>query len=490
MSLQLRLLITLVPLFIAGLVAADVGTHAALQSYLLSRLDDQLLSGHPAVEEALERGSAGGGPGGPGGQPVSTSLPTGTYGELLTTDGAVVNSGVVGFGPQGAPSSTTHPVLPSSLHPGTAESPVYITVNGTGTVNRYRAYVETASNGDILVLAAPLDDIDSILARLTYLEIGVTGGVTLIVVLASWLVVRKGLRPLERMGRTARSIVASDLSKRVTPANEKTEVGRLGLALNTMLAQLEAAFAERAANEQRLRHFVSDASHELRTPLTSMRGYAELLRHNPDMDREDIVLAMRRLEDESKRMGILVDDLLLLARLDQGRPLDHGPVDLEALVVDACADARAVAPGRTISSRVSAPLVLDGDELRLRQALANLMRNAVVHTPVGTPIDVELHADGVHAVLEVIDHGSGIPAGHADRIFERFHRANPERSGDQGGSGLGLSIAAAIVAAHGGRLTVGETPGGGATFRVELPLPAAPPAATSRAGDSVEVRRS
>jgi two-component system OmpR family sensor kinase len=489
MSLRLRLLITLVPLFIAGLVAADVGTHAALQSYLLSRLDDQLVSGHPSVEEALERSSAGAAQGGPGPPPVSTSLPTGTYAELVSPSGTVLVTGRVGFGPQNAPTTDPHPVLPSSLHPGTAESPAYITVNGTGTVNRYRAYVETASNGDILVLAAPLDDIDSILARLTYLELGVTGGVTLIVVLASWLVVRRGLRPLERMGRTARSIVASDLSKRVTPANDKTEVGRLGLALNTMLAQLEQAFAERAANEQRLRHFVSDASHELRTPLTSMRGYAELLRHNPDMDREDIVLAMRRLEDESKRMGILVDDLLLLARLDQGRPLERGPVDLEALVVDASADARAAAPGRTITSQVSAPLVVEGDEFRLRQALANVVRNAIVHTPAGTPIDVELHAEGERAVLEVIDHGAGIPPGHGDRIFERFHRANPERSGDQGGSGLGLSIAAAIVAAHSGRISAHETEGGGATFRVELPLPAAPPASKDPAVESVESRR-
>jgi two-component system OmpR family sensor kinase len=288
------------------------------------------------------------------------------------------------------------------------------------------------------------------------------------------------------MGHTARSIVASDLSQRVTPADEKTEVGRLGLALNTMLSQLEAAFAERAATEQRLRHFVSDASHELRTPLTSMRGYAELLRRNPDMDAEDVLLAMQRVEDEAQRMGILVDDLLLLARLDQGRPLERRPVDLEALVTDAVSDARVGDPNRVITSHIGVPLRVIGDDQRLRQAVGNLLRNAVVHTPVGTPIEVELRSEDGRAVLEVIDHGPGIPQGHAQRIFERFHRAQPERSRDQGGSGLGLSITAAIVGAHGGRISVEPTPGGGATFRIELPTLVTAPTSVTEAPDPTQ----
>jgi two-component system OmpR family sensor kinase len=321
-------------------------------------------------------------------------------------------------------------------------------------------------------MAIPIDDVQGTLSHLLLLEVGITAGVTVVLVGASWYLVRRGLRPLQRMGETARTIVASDLSSRVEPASDTTEVGRLGLALNTMLDQLEAAFAERAATEQRLRHFVSDASHELRTPLTSMRGYAELLRRNPDMASGDIVLAMRRIEDEAQRMGILVDDLLLLARLDQGRPLERNPVDLEAMVRDAISDARVTDSHRTITPRISAPLVVIGDDPRLRQALGNLLRNAEVHTPPGTPVEVELRRQGSDAVLDVVDHGPGIPPGNVERIFERFYRADPGRSRDQGGSGLGLSIAAAIVGAHGGRISVHATPGGGATFRIELPLPA------------------
>jgi two-component system OmpR family sensor kinase len=236
-----------------------------------------------------------------------------------------------------------------------------------------------------------------------------------------------------------------------------------------MLAQLEAAFAQRASSEQRLRQFVSDASHELRTPLTSMRGYAELLQRNPDMSRGDVLLALRRISDETTRMGVLVDDLLLLARLDQGRPLERKPVDLEALAGDACADVRAIDENRAVTLHAGAPAVVEGDELRLRQALGNVLRNALVHTPAGTPVEVEVTTPDGRAVIEVVDHGRGIPRGQAERIFERFHRADPRRSGDQGGSGLGLSIAAAVVAAHGGSISVHETLGGGATFRLELP---------------------
>jgi two-component system OmpR family sensor kinase len=185
---------------------------------------------------------------------------------------------------------------------------------------------------------------------------------------------------------------------------------------------------------------------------------------------EELELALRRIEEEARRMGVLVDDLMLLSGLDQGRPLERAPVDLEALVADACADARVSDPARAITTRLGAPLVVDGDEPRLRQVMANLLRNALVHTPAGTPIEVGLREEGEWAVIEVADHGPGIPTAARGRIFERFHRADPERSRDQGGSGLGLSIVAGVVGAHGGRVGVTDTPGGGATFRVELPL--------------------
>ena len=472
MSLRLRLLISLVPLFIVGLIVADVATYFSLQSFLVSRVDTQLLAGHVDPETQLLN-AAGLGPGGPpeGGGGGPSAFPIGTYAELLSPTGAFIDSTSVGFGrTQTDPS--THPVLPDSIiKGGPPAAPEYLTVSGAGSFSQYRAYVETAREGnDILIVAVPLDDVNSTLSRLLYLELGVTGGVTILVLAASWFIVRRGLRPLERMGRTARSIVATDLSQRVVPANDRTEVGRLGAALNTMLSQLEEAFSERAAGERRLRHFVSDASHELRTPHTSMRGYAELLRRKPHMDREDVLLAVRRIEDETQRMGILVDDLLLLARLDPGRPLERTVVDLESLLDDACADARAADASRTITAAVDAPLTVIGDEVRLRQAFGNLMRNAIVHTPAGTPVEIRLTAGDGDAVVDVVDHGPGIPPGHAERVFERFHRADPTRSADQGGSGLGLSITAAIVSAHGGRIRVLETPGGGATFRVELPL--------------------
>jgi two-component system, OmpR family, sensor kinase len=480
MSLRLRLLIALCPLFVVALAAADAGTYVALSSFLQARVDDQLHDGHMALEHDLLVTAGvipgGGGPGappraGPDGQ--RPPLPAGIYAELRSPSGSVLASA--------SPSGTSaRPLLPAMLTPGSPEAPRYTTVRGTGGVAHYRVDAETASsNGDVFIVAASLDDVDSTLRQLLVLELAIAGGVTLVVLAAIWLLVRRGLRPLERIGATARSIVLSDLSQRVQPATEGTEVGRLGIALNDMLSRLEAALHEREENEQRLRHFVSDASHELRTPLTSMRGYTELLRRAPGMSPEDVSVAMRRINEETQRMGMLVDDLLLLARLDQGRPLERRAVDLEALVADACADARAADPGRTITARATAPLVIAGDQPRLRQVLGNLLRNAIVHTPPGTLVELRLGRDGDDAVLEVVDHGPGIPPAHVPHIFERFYRVDAQRSADQGGSGLGLSIASAVVQAHGGRLTVDRTPGGGATFRITLPLRDTTPAPES-----------
>ncbi|WP_338205386.1 HAMP domain-containing sensor histidine kinase [Candidatus Nephthysia bennettiae] len=335
----------------------------------------------------------------------------------------------------------------------------------------------------VLVIAIPLTEVDSTLGQLVVLEVSIGAAVLAGMALLAGLVVRVGLRPLERMGHTAAAIAAGDLSRRVEPATPRTEIGRLGVALNGMLTQIEAAFAERASSEQRLRRFVADASHELRTPLTSIRGYSELLRGGAARSPEDGALARRRIEEEAVRMSVLVDDMLLLARLDQGRPLERDPVDLQPIAEDAVADARAVAPERTVALSAPQTVSVTGDEMRLRQVVGNLVRNALVHTPAGTPVEIGLSTAGAMAILTVADHGRGLPAGTADRIFEPFFRADPGRSRDRGGSGLGLSIVAAVVAAHQGTARVSETAGGGATFSVELPLSAASPGGAADAGD-------
>ena len=470
MSLRLRLLLTLAPLFILGLAAADLGTYAALQSSLIQNVDNQLLAIDHGAENVLDPGGPQQFPG--GGDSGSGQLPPGTYGELLGAAGPLSGGG----GLYGGFVSTTqsHPMLPATIYKDANNATLMLTVPGTGTWESYRVLVtrDTNNPGTDLVVALPLDGVDTTLSTLLLFEIAISSGITIIVLVVTWLLVRRGMRPLERMGATARSIAAGNLGKRVSPSNERTEVGQLGLALNGMLSQIERAFAQRDVTEQKLRHFVSDASHELRTPLTSMRGYAELLQRNPDMTRDDVLLAVRRIEDETRRMGVLVDDLLLLARLDQGRPLDRAPVDLTSMVNDAVSDARAADPGRAVTAQIEKPVTVTGDDLRLRQAVANLVRNALVHTPAGSPVEVALQAQNGQAEIDVIDHGPGVPAVQRDRIFERFHRADPTRSRDQGGSGLGLSIAAAVVAAHGGRISLTDTPGGGATFRIELPAPA------------------
>ena len=253
---------------------------------------------------------------------------------------------------------------------------------------------------------------------------------------------RLGLRPLSRIEATAGQIAAGDLSRRVSPATPKTEVGRLGLALNAMLDRLEQAFAARTASEERLRRFLADASHELRTPLASIRGYAELFRLGAVRDPAGTETAMRRIEEESKRMGVLVEDLLALARLDEQPERDREPVDLAALARDAVQDARARAPDREIALSADGPAVVAGDALQLRQVFANLLGNAIVHTPGGTPIEVAV-ADGSERVtMSVTDHGEGIPEAEREQLFERFWRREGGRERGRAGAGLGLAIVA------------------------------------------------
>jgi two-component system OmpR family sensor kinase len=304
------------------------------------------------------------------------------------------------------------------------------------------------------------------------LEIIVTLSILVAAGATALFLVQLGLRPLEAMAGTAGEIAAGDLSRRVEDTDERTEVGRLGSSLNVMLSRIEQAFRAKEASEDQLRRFVADASHELRTPLTSIRGYAELFRDGGMARPEDLAAALRRIESESSRMSGLVEDLLLLARLDQGRPFDKAPVDLVTVAEDAVRDALVVAPDRQISVRTSGDdLIALGDEERLHQVMANLVSNALAHTPEGSPIEIVGEQSGDYVRLQVIDHGPGVPEAERSKVFDRFWRADESRQRSKGGNGLGLSIVAAVVFAHEGRVFVADTPGGGATFVVDLPAP-------------------
>jgi len=347
---------------------------------------------------------------------------------------------------------------------------------------RFRARATSAGRFDgVLVVALPLRSVDDAVAGLVRVEVIGAAVIVATLALVAWWVVHLGIRPVQRMTTVAGDIAAGDLSRRVPAADPRTEAGALGQALNQMLGRIEEAFDERRRAEQRLRQFVADASHELRTPVATIRGYAELYRAGGLRQPGELDDALRRTEQEAVRMGGLVDDLLHLARLDEGRPLAVGPVDLAALVDDAARDARAQDPARPVTVRADGPLVVAGDEARLRQVLANVVGNALVHTLPGTPVEITAARRDGRAVVEVTDHGPGMSAEVAARAFERFYRADPARSRHRGGSGLGLAIVDATVRAHGGAAAVASTPGVGTTLRIELPLdgPVPPPPPTS-----------
>jgi two-component system OmpR family sensor kinase len=485
-SLRARLAVVAVGLVAVGLAVAGVVTYGSLKTFLIDRVDAQLRTSQPFAFGILVRD---GGDGGGFVGPAELSLPFGTYAAVLDRSGAVAASTSV---PAGA--AFPEPELRSvevSDEPPFVRRPPYTTGSVDGSL-RYRVQVSPLPDASgTLVVAIPLTDVEATLGRLVVVELLVGASVLVLVALAAWWVVRLGLRPLEGIGETAGAIAAGDLTRRVEPTDERTEVGRLGRSLNAMLAQIEVAFEERRASESRLRRFVADASHELRTPLTSIRGYAELFRRGADERPEDLEKSMARIEAEASRMGVLVDDLLLLARLDQGRPLEREPVDLGRVAEDAAESARAVEPGRSVDVLVEGEVTLVGDEGRLRQILDNLLDNVRVHTPAGTPAHVRVAREGDVVAVTVRDEGPGLDGDAADRAFERFYRGDPVRSRATGGAGLGLSIVAAIVEAHGGTVTAspGEGSGldAGAVFEVRIPVPSedeAPPGEGEPAPDA------
>ncbi len=489
MSLRARLLTAMLVLISVALVIAAISIYAEQRSFLLGHLDQRVVAAAAPISYQLgvdasllkrprtdERAAVGSSTRPSAGRGLVGFLPSGTYGALVGAGGQVLRGPVtVNYGDRRLPG----PAFPShfpTFRAGT--SPRLFTVGSKhGSNVRYRVAAMALQSGNgTLMVAVPLRDVDQTLDQLVVVEALVVASVILVLVGLGWVVIRIALRPLDQMGSVASAIAAGDLSRRVSPANGRTEVGRLGMSLNKMLVRIEHAFADRENSEERRRQFLSDASHELRTPLASIRGYAELFRLGPAQDPAALRRAMERIEAEATRMGVLVEDLLSLARLDELPEERQERVDLTELGAQAVADARAMDPDRRITMQAESRLEVLGDPNALRRVLANLLGNAVIHTPGGTPVELIATAEGRDVAIEVRDHGPGLAPGTEDHVFERFWRADGGRARGRGGSGLGLAIVREIVDSHHGIVRAANRPDEGATFTVRLPM--APPASS------------
>jgi len=486
-SLRVKLVAAVLALVTVALTVIGVTSTLALESYLVGRVDERL---DDMLQEVETRG-----------MPVDGGPRTSVLRSEFLLDLRVPGGGRALIY-DGRYREEDLPPLPPDVAAAAELAGDPFTADAIGEGDRWRLRVTMYPDGSALTVGQSMADVDSAVSRLIWTEV-VTGAVVLLLLAAAGVaVVGTSLRPLRQIERTAGAIAAGDLSRRVPDPEPgelpRTELGRLSRALNAMLAQIEAGFAARAASEERMRQFVADASHELRTPLTTIRGFAELYRQQGGAGSpEETGRLIRRIEDEAARMGLLVEDLLLLARLDRERPLAQEPVELPVIVADAVHAARAVDPDRPIELDLRSdgvPLVVDGDDARLRQVVGNLLSNGLTHTPTGTGLTVRLRAESGTGVIEVADSGPGLSPEQAERVFERFYRVDTARSrppgapqpvpragapgGGQvdgrsavpGGSGLGLAIVAALVAAHGGTVEVESSPGEGAIFRVRLPL--------------------
>lgn len=486
-SLRARLLTGVLVLITVALVVAAVSIYAEQRSFLLGRLDQRVIESAAPISfelgvdaRQLKRPAGVHHAGAALSKAPSLSkdlgdfLPSGTYGVLIGPRGTVVRGPVtVNYGDRRLPG----PALPhgSALTRPGASPRLFTAHSRPGSNVSYRVASLPLESGDgTLIVAVPRREVDQTLEQLIIVEALVVAAVIIVLVALGWLVIRIALRPLDQMGAVASAIAGGDLSRRVRPATPRTEVGRLGISLNQMLMRIEDAFADRENSEERRRQFLADASHELRTPLASIRGYAELFRLGPAQDREALTRAMARIESEAAQMGVLVEDLLALARLDELPESRRDRVDMAELGTEAVADARAIDPARTIAFHAEGPEEVLGDPDALRRVLANLMGNALTHTPDGTAVELTVRHEGGDAVVEVRDHGPGLPPGAEELVFDRFWRAEGRTHG-RVGSGLGLSIVREIVASHRGSVSAANAPGGGAGFTVRLPL--APPRA-------------
>jgi two-component system OmpR family sensor kinase len=460
LSLRARLLLGVVLLTAVGLVAADLATYTSLSRYLYSRVDSTLNAVHPGVESTFFGGEHHDhGP--------DELAPPGYCVQLRTLAERVIHTNC-----QKPPDESAQPApewpkavsLPAQPNSSEGDRIRFLTVGARSGEGRYRlrASIEGDHPDTLLLIAAPLQSEDSTLHRLFLVELLVTLIVlAALAVVGAWIV-RLGLRPLREIELTAAAITAGDLSRRVDHPDARTEVGRVGSALNEMLDRIESS-------DRRLRRFVADASHELRTPLAAVRAYAELFGRGAATRPGDLERSLSGISREAERMSLLVEDLLLLARLDEGRPLAREEVSLDRVVEEAADAAHVLDPERPLELEVE-PATVVGDADRLRQVVDNLLSNVRSHTPANAPVRVSLERHDGRAVLSVADSGPGMSEEQAARVFERFWRSDESRSRASGGVGLGLSIVAAVAAAHGGKASARSAPGEGATFIVELPL--------------------
>jgi two-component system OmpR family sensor kinase len=458
--LRVALVAATLVLVACGLLASGIAVTTILRHDLTNRVDETLLDASRSWAQAPRRM-----PSPPIEGPNPARPPSDFYVRGSDPDGRIwmaVND------------RAGEPALPANNDVG----PVPVTVGSIDHSDvKWRAMSVRGLRGELTTVAIDLSDVQSTMRALVYAQFGIGCAVLLVLGVAGYWVVNRSLRPLVEVERTAAAIAAGQLDRRVPERDPRTEVGRLSLALNGMLAQIQRAVASSdssaeaaRSSEDRMRRFITDASHELRTPLTTIRGFAELYRQGAA---RDVEMLMSRIESESRRMGLLVEDLLLLARLDQQRPLERHHVDLLSIASDAVHDAQSIAPPeRKITMEVfdgpGTPEVL-GDEARLRQVLGNLVANAMQHTPESAGITVRVGTDKDNAVLEVCDEGPGMSKEDAHRVFERFYRADSSRARASGGTGLGLSIVDSLVHAHGGTVTVATAPGQGCRFKVNLP---------------------
>jgi two-component system OmpR family sensor kinase len=458
LPLRIGLVAATLLLVACGLVTSGVAVTSILRHSLISRIDSTLLEASRSWAQAPRRQSAPPYEGPDPGRP-----PSKFYVRGIGSDGTTFTA---------INDRNAEPALPPDNDVG--PNPVTLpSVNGSDIL--WRAVSVRGPHG-LTTVAVDLSDVQHTVRSLVWLQFGIGVAVLVVVGIVSFAVVQRSLRPLSEVEQTAAAIASGQLDRRVPERDPRTEVGQLSLALNGMLTQIQQAVASSESSaatargsEDRLRRFITDASHELRTPLTTIRGFAELYRQGAT---RDVAMLLSRIESEASRMGLLVDDLLLLARLDVQRPLEHNRVDLLALASDAVHDAQAIDPKRTIAMEVldgpGTPEVL-GDEPRIRQVLSNLVANALQHTPTSADVIVRVGTDGDDAVVEVADKGPGMSQEDASRVFERFYRTDSSRARASGGTGLGLSIVDSLVHAHGGLVALTTAPGAGCCFRVTLP---------------------